>query len=202
MPSPGRRYRAHSHAFETLLARNVAWQFDLPQREADLQAVEYSCLTRGVVARVGTDLVQGGISTVTTMQDLHAAAGAAEAWIDDLVRLLGWHDRARVYPALIATLHAFRDCLPRDEAIHVGTQLPALLRGFYYEGWHPGPRPSGKSREAFLERIRDGVHHDPAVDAEDVARAVFALLAMRISAAEVESAKAATPQPLHNLWPG
>lgn len=135
------------------------------------------------------------------MHDMSAAVGATEAWVDDLMRLLGWQDRERVYLALVATLHAFRDCLPRDEAIHVGAQLPTLLRGFYYEGWHPGARPSAKSRDAFLERIRDGVHHDPAVDAEDVTRAVFALLAMRMSAAEVEDAKAVTPQPLHNLWP-
>ncbi|WP_245322590.1 DUF2267 domain-containing protein [Mesorhizobium sp. WSM3882] len=42
--------------------------------------------------------------------------------------------------ALIATLHALRNCLDRDEAVYMGAQLPALLRGFYYEGvasWPP-----------------------------------------------------------------
>jgi uncharacterized protein (DUF2267 family) len=52
-----------------------------------------------------------------------------------------------------------------------------------------------------LERIRDSLHHDAAVDAEQVARAVLALLAARMPAAELEEAKAATPKPLHNLWP-
>jgi uncharacterized protein (DUF2267 family) len=72
-------------------------------------------------------------------------------------------------------LHALRDCLSRDEAVYVGTHLPALLRGLYYD--------------------------DPAVDAEQVARAVFALLAAHMPPAELEDAKAATPKPLHNLWP-
>jgi uncharacterized protein (DUF2267 family) len=76
-----------------------------------------------------------------------------------------------------------------------------LLRGLYYEGWHPGARAAGRGRQVFLERISDGVHRDPAVDPEDVARAVFALLALRMPAAEVENAKAATPLALHNLWP-
>jgi uncharacterized protein (DUF2267 family) len=138
---------------------------------------------------------------MTTISDLNAAVQAAEDWIDDLMRRLGWQDRERVYLALLATLHALRDCLARDEAIYIGAQLPTLLRGFYYEGWHPGERPVTRSRSAFLERIHDGVHRDPGVDTEQVARAVFALLAARLPAAEIEDAKAATPSVLHNLWP-
>lgn len=138
---------------------------------------------------------------MTAISDLNAAVHAAENWIDDLTKRLGWQDRERVYLALLATLHALRDCLARDEVSFIGAQLPALLRGFYYEGWHPSARPATKSRSAFLERIRDGVHRDVGVDAEQVARAVFALLAARLPAAEVEDAKAATPSAIHNLWP-
>ena len=135
------------------------------------------------------------------IQELSIAVNATEDWIDDLMRRLGWHDRERVYRVLLATLHALRDSLARDEAVYVGAQLPPLLRGLYYEGWHPGIRGAARSRTAFLERIHDGVNRDPGVDAEEVARAVFALLAARLPAAEVEDAKAATPKPLHNLWP-
>jgi uncharacterized protein (DUF2267 family) len=138
---------------------------------------------------------------MAAIQDLSSAVRATEDWIDDLMQRLGWHDRERVYLVLLATLHALRDCLGRDEAVYVGAQLPPLLRGFYYEGWHPSARTPARKRSAFLERIHDGVHRDPGVDAEQVARAVFALLAARLPAAEVEDAKAATPSTLHNLWP-
>jgi uncharacterized protein (DUF2267 family) len=138
---------------------------------------------------------------MTAISDLNAAVQTAEDWINNLMRRLGWQDRERVYLALLATLHALRDCLARDEAIYIGAQLPTLLRGLYYEGWHPTARPATKSRNAFLERIHDGVHRDPGVDAEQVARGVFALLAARLPAAEIEDAKAATPSVLHNLWP-
>ena len=138
---------------------------------------------------------------MTTTSDLNAAVAATEDWVDDLMRRLGWQDRERVYRALLATLHSLRDCLTRDEAVYIGAQLPTLLRGLYYEGWHPGARPATRSRDTFLEWIHDGVHRDPGVDTEQVARAVFALLAARLPAAEIEDAKAATPSVLHNLWP-
>jgi uncharacterized protein (DUF2267 family) len=138
---------------------------------------------------------------MTAISDLNAAVIAAEDWIDDLMRRLGWQDRERVYRALLITLRALRDSLARDEAVYIGAQLPTLLRGLYYEGWHPGARPATRSRGSFLERIHDGMHRDPGVDTEQVARAVFALVAARLSAAEIEDTKAATPNVLHNLWP-
>jgi len=138
---------------------------------------------------------------MSEIQELSSAAKAADDWIDDLQRRLGWHDRERVYRALLTALHALRDALARDEAVYVGAQLPPLLRGLYYEGWHPGARAAARSRSAFLERIHDGVHRDPGIDPEQIARAVFGMLAARIPAAEVENAKAASPKSLHNLWP-
>lgn len=136
-----------------------------------------------------------------TTADFDAAVIATEEWIDDLKGRLGWRDRERVYLALLATLHALRDSLDRDAAVYVGAQLPALLRGLYYDGWHPAARPPAVDRAAFLDRIHDGVHRDLGIDPDQVARAVFALLAARMPPAEVEDAKAATPPTLHNLWP-
>jgi uncharacterized protein (DUF2267 family) len=133
--------------------------------------------------------------------ELRRAVAETENWVDDLMQRLGWHDRSKGYAALIATLHALRDSLPRDEAVHVGAQLPPLLRGLYYEGWHPTTRLSARSRSAFLGRILDGLHRDPGIDVEEVAHVVFALLAARLPASELEDAKAATPSALRLLWP-
>ena len=120
----------------------------------------------------------------------------------DLMHRLRWQDRGKTYLALMASFHALRDSLPRDEAIYLGAQLPVLLRGLYYEGWHPSARIArAKSRSAFVERIEEGVHRDPGIDAEKVAEAVFALLAERMPAAELEDARAATPSALRMFWP-
>ncbi|MDX8463254.1 DUF2267 domain-containing protein [Mesorhizobium humile] len=129
------------------------------------------------------------------------ALQATQNWISDLVWRLRWHERERVYRALIATLHALRDCLDRDEAVYIGAQLPALLRGFYYEGWHPARRFKARNRKSLLDRIHEGVHRDPGVDPEEVARSVLGQLADRMSVAEIQEAKAATPRVLNDLWP-
>lgn len=136
-------------------------------------------------------------------QDIDAAVRATQEWIDDLTQRLGWNDREKAYLALVAALHALRDVVPVEEVVYLGACFPPLLRGLYYEGWHPTRRSSQlKTRPAFLDRIHEAVHRDPGIDAEQVAHAVFALLAARLPAAEIEDAKAATPKALRPLWPG
>lgn len=138
---------------------------------------------------------------MTGIREFDGAIAAADEWIDDLAKRLVWRDREKVYSALIATLHALRDNLPAHEAVFLGDYLTIMLRGRYYEGWRLAKYSSFKSRDAFLERIREGVHHDPGIDAEQVARAVLALLADRVPASELEDVKAVTPKALRSLWP-
>lgn len=138
---------------------------------------------------------------MTDMPRLANAVTETEEWIADITQRLGWSDHGKAYLALLGTLHALRDCLARDEAIFLGAQLPTLLRGLYYEGWHPGRRGAAEGRQALLERIHDSVHREPGIDAEQVARGVLALLAARLPPAELEDVKAATPRALRALWP-
>lgn len=139
---------------------------------------------------------------MTHAAEFESSVAQTNAWIEDLAQRLNWHDREKVYRALIAALHALRDNLPWDEAVRVGAYLPTMLRGIFYEGWRPNSRPlSNGGRDAFLERIHASIHHDPGVDPELVARALFALLAGRLQEADLEETRALTPKPLHGLWP-
>lgn len=138
---------------------------------------------------------------MTDIREFDDAAHAAEKWVDDLTQRLGWRDREKVHSALVATLHALRDCLPAHEAVFLGDHLTILLRGLYYEGWRLAKYSSLRNRDAFLERIREGVHRDPGIDAENVARVVLALLAERLPASELEDVRAVTPKELRALWP-
>lgn len=126
----------------------------------------------------------------------------AAGWVDDLLVRLDWQHRETALLALRATLHALRDHLPVDEAVHLGGELPLVMRGLYYDGWHPATKPLAlPDRQTFLERVHAGVHRDPGIDAEQVIRSVFALLTERISDVEVQDVKAVLPEALRGLWP-
>jgi uncharacterized protein (DUF2267 family) len=122
-------------------------------------------------------------------------------WLKDLMARLGTADRHLAYLALRTTLHALRDRLAVDEAAHLGAQLPMVIRGFYYEGRHPAGKPLKEhSRKAFLEHVKAEAHA-LEFEPEPAVRAVFGLLAERVSAGEIEDVKGALPEPIRELWP-
>lgn len=134
--------------------------------------------------------------------ELAAALEEARAWIADLMARLQWRERATAFRVLVATLHGLRDSLSRDAAAQLGAALPPLLRGYYFEGWLPSPRSTAaRTRATFLARVHEGVRRDPAVDPELAAHAVLELTADRLSATDVENARAATPRQLRPFWP-
>jgi uncharacterized protein (DUF2267 family) len=122
-------------------------------------------------------------------------------WLAELMRLLAIDDRRNAYHALRATLHALRDRLTVQEVAHLGAQLPMLVRGFYYEGWDPTAKPlKVRHKDEFLGYVASRLGTD-GLDPEVAARAVFALLAERVTKGEIEDVKHVLPSKLRELWP-
>ena len=110
-------------------------------------------------------------------------------------------DRQHAYVALRATLRALRDRLNPDEALHLGAQLPTLIRGIYYEGWRIVDTPFRvRTLDEFIGVIT-AESGDFGIDHEAGARAVFKVLADRVSPGEVEDVKNNLPRALLDLWP-
>jgi uncharacterized protein (DUF2267 family) len=123
-------------------------------------------------------------------------------WLHDLMEILRWPDKHKVYTALKTTLHALRDRITVEEVAQLGAQLPMLVRGFYYEGWDPTDKPlKERHKEQFLARIDQQFKDDNSVDPEVVARAVFFLLAHRVTEGEIEDIKHVLPAEIRDLWP-
>ena len=126
-------------------------------------------------------------------------------WLKELMAELGWEDRHRAYLGLRLVLQAIRDHLSVDEAVHLGAQLPMLVRGFYYEGWRPSRAPDrNRSVDAFLHRIEDGFRQGPGdeyIDPAELTAAVFAVLRRRISAGEFDQVMHALPKAIRQLAP-
>ncbi|MDX2215000.1 MAG: DUF2267 domain-containing protein [Oculatellaceae cyanobacterium bins.114] len=132
-----------------------------------------------------------------------------QLWINDVAAELGWDDPHKTFQVLRATLHVLRDRLTIGEAAHFGAELPILLAGFYYEGWKPEHNPTKeRTKAAFLESLHNHLHHyfqtgesEFDVDVEQVARAVFKVIAERIPNGEVEDVTSILPAALKDLFP-
>ena len=141
--------------------------------------------------------------SATALDVFETTVQKTNRWLNELMQVMGLKDRHRAYLALRAVLHALRDRLTVEEVAQFGAQLPMLIRGFYYEGWDPTGKPLRlRHKEQFLTRIEQEVSGDDCIDAELVARAVFTLLAKRVSEGEIEDVKETLPIEIRNLWPG
>ncbi len=121
------------------------------------------------------------------------------AWLHDIRQLLGWDSEQHAYLALRAVLHTLRDRLPVIEAVHLGSQLPMLVRGFYYEGWTPLDKPLKFTRDEFLMSVAAHFHGDPDVNAGDVTRAVVETLGAHIDPGELNKLMQVLPRDFADL---
>jgi uncharacterized protein (DUF2267 family) len=140
--------------------------------------------------------------TITGLDVFDRTVHKTNSWLNELMEILGWHDKHKAYLALRVMLHALRDRLIVEEVAQLAAQLPMLVRGFYYEGWDPTGKPIKERRkESFLARIEGFFSDDESVDPEQVARAVFAVLEHRVTEGEIEDLKHISPAELRELWP-
>jgi uncharacterized protein (DUF2267 family) len=109
---------------------------------------------------------------------------------------------AKGLPRPAHALHALRDRLTVEETVHLGAQLPILIRGIYYEGWKLAGKPVKERRKSeFLDHVAKTFRDDETVDPEKVMRAVLKVLAKHISEGEAENVKHLLPKTLQELWP-
>lgn len=125
-----------------------------------------------------------------------------QAWLSHISQQMGWEDPEKSYRTLRAVLHALRDWLPPEEAVELGGRLPTLVRGIYFEDWHPADKPLGyRSKDEFLERVRRAAPELEAREAERAVRAVFDELSTELGEGEVNHAREAMPAEVRALWP-
>ena len=77
----------------------------------------------------------------TGISNLDTSIDKTNAWLAEIAGEFGTEDRRLAYRVLRAWLHALPDRLPITIAANFAAQLPELLRGVFYDGWSPKPRP-------------------------------------------------------------
>jgi uncharacterized protein (DUF2267 family) len=123
-------------------------------------------------------------------------------WLDEIMAELG-PDRQVAWHALGAVLRPLRDRLPLDLAAHLGAQLPLLVRGLYYDQWHPAGQPQRlRTLDEFLVRVGEGLQGIRPISVRDATQAVFRVLSRHVDAGQVAKVVDALPDEVKALWRG
>lgn len=136
--------------------------------------------------------------TTTGLDVFDKTLQTTHVWLDEIMTELG-PDRQVAYRAL---LHALRDRLGVDEAAHLGAQLPIMVRGVFFDAWHPAGKPERiRTREEFCAHVADEMKDIRPVDPEDACRAAFGCIDRHVSAGEVQDVISSLPEDIRRLWP-
>lgn len=128
------------------------------------------------------------------------AVQKADEWIHDAMRELGTDDPREAHRALKAGLQALRDRLGVDEAAQLGAQLPLLVRGLFYEDWHPASTPAlARTAEEILNLVKLKAGEGKPIDPERAVAALFEVLRRHVSPGALASLAQVLPQSLAQL---
>src|SRR5215212_1421843 len=123
-------------------------------------------------------------------------------WLDEPMAEIG-SDRQAAWHVLGAVLRAVRDRIPLELAVHLGSQLPLLVRGLYYDQWHAPGRMDEKPRslEEFLAPIGEHLRTTRPVNVRGATQAVFQILSRHVNRAQIEKVRQALPEEVRKIWP-
>jgi uncharacterized protein (DUF2267 family) len=132
-------------------------------------------------------LLMERIMSATGVPALDHTVQETNIWLNGREEELRLDNRQQAYNALRAVLHTLRDRLPPEVAIKLGAQMPILVRGIYYEGWHAAATPTRERHvEDFAEHVLSELPREFPVDALTVARGVFEILWEKLDPGEFE----------------
>jgi uncharacterized protein (DUF2267 family) len=121
-------------------------------------------------------------------------------WLNELCEEIG-PDRQLAWHVLGAVLRAIRDRLPADLAAHLGSQLPLLLRGAYYDRFRPSELPSGlRSLDEFLQGIGSELEMSRPVNSRNATGAVFQILSRHVNRSQIDKVRQSLPEEVRAIW--
>lgn len=139
---------------------------------------------------------------VTGIASLEHSVQETNIWLKALAEQLHFEDRHHAYSALRAVLHALRDRLTPEMAVHLGAQLPMMVRGLYYEGWHMAGKPTkDRSIQEFADHVLEQLPPGFPMDPLTVSKGVFNVLWQELDPGEIAKIIDHLPVPLRGLWP-
>lgn len=138
--------------------------------------------------------------STTGIDALDKSLQTTQGWLDQIMTVVG-PDRQLAWHALGAVLRAMRDRLPLDLAVDLGTMLPLVVRGIYYDQWNMrGQRNSSAGRDEFLASVAEELALVRPINAERAARIVLQAVERHIDPADTRRMREALPEDIRSLW--
>jgi uncharacterized protein (DUF2267 family) len=121
-------------------------------------------------------------------------------WLNEITELVG-PDKQVAWHVLGGVLRAVRDRIPLELAVHLGAELPILVRGIYYDQWRPEVQPERyRSEDEFLTRVAENIGPVRPVNPRDAAQAVFSVLSHHVPEGQLGKVRDALPEDVRALW--
>jgi uncharacterized protein (DUF2267 family) len=121
-------------------------------------------------------------------------------WLNEIMDELG-PDRQVAWKVLSTVLHKLRDRLPIGLAAHLGSQLPLLVRGAYYDQFEPAKLPTEcNTAEEFKAEVAEWLTDTRPVDPDAAIRSVFGLLSRHLAEGQIAKIHGALPKGLKQVW--
>lgn len=130
--------------------------------------------------------------TATGLEVWDKTVQITNIWLDEIMDEVG-PDRQAAWHALGAVLRTLRDRLPIEVAVHLGAQMPLLVRGAYFEQWHlPAHAEPVRNFDDFLELV--GTHLGQArMNPARITAAVFRTLARHVDRGQIAKVLSVLP---------
>lgn len=134
-------------------------------------------------------------------------AQEGNAFLKELAIALGTpDDHEHAFRVMQAVFHTLRDRITMQESLHLISELPMALKAVYVNNWSFRDKPEKYETKAeFFERIRD-VNLTDEIDfggnPENEVKAVFNVLAQKISSGEMGHVKGQLPAEIAELVEG
>ena len=105
------------------------------------------------------------------------------------------------WKVLSTVLHKIRDRLPIELSSHLGSQMPLLIRGAYYDQYKPSAQPGTcRTVEEFVAEVAEWLGDARPVDPNLAIAAVICVLDRHVDPGQIAKVKGALPKHLRQMW--
>ena len=120
-------------------------------------------------------------------------------WLDEIMAEHG-PDRQLAWKVLSVVLRKLRDRVPLELSVHLGAELPLLVRGAYYDQFEPAKQPLKCDLDEFVNEVAEWLSDTRPVNPRHAIRTVFGLLSRHLPAGQIAKLQDSLPAAMRSFW--